>query len=535
MSLRAAKASHENYGSISTPLLNEAVDHDEGLKRIGEDHAIDNEGKTQEQRQIGTVSAVFIIFNRIIGTGVFATPSTILTHSGSVGMSLVTMYRIMWLVGAIITAAGMQVYITWGTALPRNGGEKNYLEYLFRKPRYLITSVYASNGVLLAWTAGNSLVFGEYILKAANREPSRWGLRFVALGCITFAMLLHGTALKWGLRLQNFLGMFKVLVLLIVVGTGWVALSGHIRVEKPRNFENMFEGTTSDPSSLCLCLYNVLWSYVGFSNVNYALSEVKNPARTIRIAGPLAIGVVTVLYMLANVAYFAGASKEEITGSGRLVAALLFRNVYGPEAERLLSGFVALSALGNVLAVGRVNQELGREGILPLSRLWGSNRPFNAPLAGLALHWLVCLVIMFALPPGDAYNFVINIASISYPLSIINAAISFGIVYLSWWRPYTDWPHVGVPAQIAAAAFGFANTFLFVVPFMRPPPGGEPYDKLPYWTHAVGGWAILGLGFFYWFVWAMLLPYVGKYGVVKIEESGSDGIVRHVFKRIPRL
>lgn len=150
----------------------------------------------------------------------------------------------------------------------------------------------------------------------------------------------------------------------------------------------------------------VIWSYIGFSNVNYALAEVKNPQRTLRIAGPLAIGVVTVLYILANIAYFAGATKEEITGSGRLVAALLFRNVYGPRAERALSVFVALSALGNVLSVvspvfprlyvnptafqvfsqGRVNQELGREGVLPFSRFWGSNRPFNAPLTGLALR-----------------------------------------------------------------------------------------------------------------------------------------------------
>lgn len=80
---------------------------------------------------------------------------------------------------------------------------------------------------------------------------------------------------------------------------------------------------------------------------------MKNPQRTIRIAGPLAIAVVTVLYMLANIAYFAGATKEEITSSGRLVAALLFRNVYGVQAERALSAIVALSALGNVLSVVR--------------------------------------------------------------------------------------------------------------------------------------------------------------------------------------
>lgn len=39
-------------------------------------------------RPIGTLSAVFLIVNKIVGTGVFSTTSTILTQSGSVGMSL---------------------------------------------------------------------------------------------------------------------------------------------------------------------------------------------------------------------------------------------------------------------------------------------------------------------------------------------------------------------------------------------------------------------------------------------------------------
>jgi hypothetical protein len=57
-----------------------------------------------------------------------------------------------------------------------------------------------------------------------------------------------------------------------------------------------------------------------------------------------------VFYLLCNLSYFAAASKEEITGSGRLVAALLFKNVWGSKTERVLSAFVSLSALGNVLA-----------------------------------------------------------------------------------------------------------------------------------------------------------------------------------------
>ncbi|KAF8961844.1 hypothetical protein BDZ97DRAFT_1827402 [Flammula alnicola] len=77
----------------------------------------------QYKRQICVFSAVFIIFNRVIGT------------AGSAG--------------AFIAALGMQVYIIWGTALPHTGREESYLEHLFPSPKRLITSIYAANAVLL--------------------------------------------------------------------------------------------------------------------------------------------------------------------------------------------------------------------------------------------------------------------------------------------------------------------------------------------------------------------------------------------------
>lgn len=61
-------------------------------------------------------------------------------------------------------------------------------------------------------------------------------------------------------------------------------------------------------------------SFIGYSNVNYSLSEVKNPVRTLKIAGPIAMASITVVYMLVNVAYFAAVSKADILSSGRTVA-----------------------------------------------------------------------------------------------------------------------------------------------------------------------------------------------------------------------
>jgi len=98
----------------------------------GDDHV------TPTKRQLGTASAIFLIFNRVIGTGIFATPSVILRSSGSAGVTL-----LMWIVGTLVAATGTAVYMELGTGIPRSGGEKNYLEFMYRRPRFLGTCVFA--------------------------------------------------------------------------------------------------------------------------------------------------------------------------------------------------------------------------------------------------------------------------------------------------------------------------------------------------------------------------------------------------------
>jgi len=93
-------------------------------------------------------------------------------------------------------------------------------------------------------------------------------------------------------------------------------------------------------------MFKVLFSYSGWQNVNYVLNDVKNPVRTLKIAGPLGLGITSVLYILANISYFAASSKKDILKSGTTVASLFFKNVFGSHAQKALTVFVALSALG---------------------------------------------------------------------------------------------------------------------------------------------------------------------------------------------
>ena len=49
-----------------------------------------------DSRKLGITGAVFLILNKMIGTGIFSTPSGIFAATGSVGISL-----ILWVVGKL--------------------------------------------------------------------------------------------------------------------------------------------------------------------------------------------------------------------------------------------------------------------------------------------------------------------------------------------------------------------------------------------------------------------------------------------------
>ncbi|KAF7311116.1 High affinity methionine permease [Mycena chlorophos] len=514
----------------------EAVDtaHNDGT--FGE--SFDNVPKAK--RKLGLVSAVFLVFNRVIGTGIYATPSVILRSSGSVGLALV-----MWLVGAIIAAAGTAVYVELGTGLPRNGGEKNYLEFIYRRPRFLVGCSFVAYTLLIGSAAANSIVFGEYVLHALNVEPTRFASRLVAVLVLTFCLVTHGTLPGVGLRLQNTLGAFKLLILSTIALLGLLSLAGILPTREPYsppdNFSSwraLWEGTGSGGANgIVTALYSVIWSFIGYSNANYALSEVKDPVRTIKRAAPLAMGAVTVVYMLVNVAYFAVVSKEDVLGSRRIVAALFFRNLFGPATERALSVFIALSTLGNLLAgqftQGRVIQELGREGIVPYSAFFASNKPCNAPLAGLLTQYLVSCAFVLGPPPGDAYLFMISTSS--YSLALINTLVSFGLILLHTpkFKEYA-WAPPFVAPRAVAVFFFLSNVFLLVVPLVPPPPGKRVYEGLPYFLHAAVSALISLLGLAYWAVWAVWLPRRGGYILQREWALQDDGVSRWVFVRKTR-
>ena len=84
-------------------------------------------------------------------------------------------------------------------------------------------------------------------------------------------------------------------------------------------------------------------------NVNNILNEVKNPIRTVKYIGPVALLTACLMYILINVAYLSVVPLDEVRHSRELIAALFFDHLgFG---KIFLPIAIALSAAGNVMVV----------------------------------------------------------------------------------------------------------------------------------------------------------------------------------------
>ncbi|KAF2101337.1 amino acid transporter [Rhizodiscina lignyota] len=481
-------------------------------------------------RHLGLFSTTFLIINRIIGTGIFSTPSSIVNSVGSVGAALM-----LWTLGFLLSFAGLLIWLELGCMIPRSGGEKVYLEAAYKHPRMLATVFFAFQAILLGFTASGCTVFASNIVLAANRKATEWEERGIAITVLCVITAVHVCFPKWGVRGMNAIGLVKVGTLLFVVVSGWVVLGGGVKsVPDPHaSFRNAFAGSSTSSNQYATALFKVLSSFAGWSNASYVLNEVKNPVRTLKIAGPLGLTICGVLYLFANISYFAAATPEEIANSGVTVAAHYMGKVtYSANDTTRYSALVALSAFGNVMTVtfaqSRVNQELAKEGAIPFPRFWASNWPFGSPSAGLLLHFIPSFIVIIAIPFGDAYNFILDCEG--YPGSVVFFLVAVGFFILRYrapekyaTRPFKVWWGVTV-------FFLAAQMFQLIAPFLRPP-GGKGDTSLPYWLAPVVGIVILAGGVTYWATWWKVLPRLGGYELEPVKERLSDGTVVVVYKK----
>jgi amino acid transporter len=410
----------------------------------------------------------------------------------------------------------------------------------------LATCMFMSYVVLLGFSTPNAMVLGKYVLLALGIKENTWNARFLAVYSVTGICWLHATHPKLGLRLVNLLSAVNMIIFAIVIVSGvagglmqvgidrevlmpWMEApfsSMSPRSTAQRNFDNIWADTSAQPYDFATALLKVIYCFRGYNTVNQVLSDVKNPVRTLKIAAPIALSLVSVTYLLLNIAFFLVVDKDEFHNAGETVAAIFFQKVFGSTVgTHVLPLFVVFSAAGSITATSyaqaRVNETLAKDGLLPWSSFWTTKPPpillteVNAesrpsyskpsapapstPSKGLLLHWLVSTLAIVCPPPGPIYNFLVNLGG--YPVSIISVAVSTGLLYLQT-SSSEQWTSPVRAPRWMVVIFAVFNCLLCIIPLLRPGDGHKDEDGFAWFAYPVTGLGILGLGAVWWVWWS---------------------------------
>ncbi|KAJ5766044.1 uncharacterized protein N7511_003660 [Penicillium nucicola] len=442
---------------------------------------------------VGPVTVIFLNLSKMIGTGVFSTPSNVLKGAGSVGLSL-----IYWVLGYLMASSSLSVYMEFASCFPsRSGSEVVYLEQAYPRPKYFFPTVFAMQTVLFSFSSSNAVVLAQYLFKLAKAESTPWKLKGVAAASYTIAVLVLAFNTRWSLRITNVIGLVKLITLIFIGISGLVVLGGHTSVPDPKaNFRNAFDGSgATTVYGTTNALVKVMFSYAGFENAFNVVNEVRNPTKTLRWSAPLSLGLTATLYILANIAYFSAASKEEILESKVVAAGLFFEKVFGNSgAATALNFLICLSAFGNLLAVligqSRMLRECGRQGVLPWTSFWTSTRPFGTPLGPYLVKWGFTMLMILAPPAGDAFNFIVDMGT--YPTSIFALILAIGLVITRQRRKRLNLGAPDYQAWHVTVGFSILSNLYMVA--------------MPWYPLVRARRVIIVLCGVYYYVWIKLLP-----------------------------
>ncbi|KAH8703794.1 amino acid/polyamine transporter I [Talaromyces proteolyticus] len=522
--------------------------------------------------RLGYISVFCIIINKMIGTGIFDTPTAIMHGTQSVGFTL-----IFWLLGSIATIAGALVFIEYGLSIPRwefngakiftprSGGEFNYLTYLVKKPKFFASCVYGITFIIIGHASANSLSFASHVLSASgytevyDTSPPRYlgnWVRGIAIGTMILVCLMHGIWRRLGIAVNNVFALIKLLMLLLIILLGFMSIGGNVFKTPPPDSENLsptnsFKNPQKEAYGYAEAYLAVIFAFGGFSQANYVLGEIRQPRKVFRSAVLFAVGTVCVSYMLVNIAYMIVVPvSTQVSGN---VAEAFIRltlgrvSTYGDRhAAEILHAFMAFSSLGNVIVstytAARVKQEIAKEGILPFSKLIARNYDAlsrvsscfrhrqsqksratkgweglyeKTPLGALLLHLFFTLLIIICTwgvsSPASAYTVVYGIYS--YIVDAVTAVIiGSGLLCLRFLPNRTHWylksPSNGIISIASATLFVVANLFPLIALWV--PPTTAFMTAYPWFLVPTLGVLLLVTGVLYWGIFVSIVPKLGS-------------------------
>ena len=341
----------------------------------------------QPRPSLSLFDAVAMIVGLVIGIGIFTFPALVASNAASA-----TDVLLLWLAGGVISLIGALCYAELATAFPSAGGEYHFLTRAFG-PQIAFLFAWARLGVIQTGAiALVCFILGDYATRLYDLGPNSSAIYAgITVVILTIANLLGAQP---GKNLQNVLscGIVGLLAVAIVVG-----LINGVSGASPAAVAPAASVATVATAPGVAMIF-ILLTYGGWNEAAYLSAEVKDASRNMARVLILSLLLITLIYVLVNVAYLHVLGLDGMRGGSTTIGAELMNREFGSAGAVLLSVAVILAALSTANATiftgARTSYALGRD-FPPLGFLgkWSAR---GAPAAALIIQGVIALGLVVA-------------------------------------------------------------------------------------------------------------------------------------------
>ena len=376
-------------------------------------------------RKIGWLSAAAIVVANMVGTGVFT----------SLGLQLNDISNpwsimLLWLIGGVVSLFGAFSYAELGTKLPRSGGEYYFLSKIYHPLIGYLSGWVSLTVGFAASVALAAMAMGAYMSKFTPLNP-----QLIAVASIVLISLTHSISLKASSHFQNTFTALKLLLIVFLIIACFIVPS-ETTFPIP---ERTLVLELAQPAFAVSLVY-VIYAFSGWNAAAYIVEEIEAPEKNLPKALILGTLVVSILYVLLQLAFLNQASIAQLQGKvevGQVVAHIMFGSFGG----QLISFFIALFLVSSISAMVWVGPRVVRAMANDYS-IWHFLAQDNKKGIPVRAVWLQASISIFMIVTSSFEQVLLYSG---FVLQLFTTAAVAGVFIMRWKNGHQGYSSPGYP------------------------------------------------------------------------------------------
>ncbi|MEZ4984229.1 MAG: APC family permease [Saprospiraceae bacterium] len=308
---------------------------------------------SHQPNKIGWPTATAIVVANMVGTGVFTTLGFQLEVFQQAGPILG-----LWIVGGIVALTGAFTYAEIATRLPHSGGEYHFLSRMFHPFLGYLSGWVSITVGFAAAIALAAMAIGSYVAGFLG-----WSRMWVAVVSIIMVALMHSFDIRQSSRFQNILTGLKVVLVMVLIASGLLLPAAPESVLlRPDSWQ--FAPQDMLTSAWVVSLVYVIYAFSGWNAAAYLTDEIEQPRRNLPIALAGGTLLVSLLFILLQVAFLKQAPPALLSGKvevGQVVAELMFGATGGRVISFLIAGLLIAGISAMIWVGSRVTRAMAAD------------------------------------------------------------------------------------------------------------------------------------------------------------------------------